>query len=98
MKVYCDYGSRAGLQPKITVEIRNLDLDAERNILYTESSKTKYLTFTKDSEFYNFVTGMKTCTVDVSITLFSGCGFLFSKIIRRNQLLFFTFRRANQDC
>ncbi|XP_060577187.1 uncharacterized protein LOC132734464 [Ruditapes philippinarum] len=68
MKVYCDYGSRAGLQPKITMEIRNLDLDAKRNILYTESSKTKYLTFTEDSEFYNFVTGMKTCTVDVKST------------------------------
>jgi hypothetical protein len=71
IKVYCDYGSRGGLPRKITTEIRDLDLDASSNTLYTESSKAKHLTFTKHSEFYEFVTRMNTCTVDVSITFVS---------------------------
>ncbi|XP_060607617.1 uncharacterized protein LOC132759785 isoform X2 [Ruditapes philippinarum] len=80
MKVYCDYGSRAGLHQKITLEIRNLDLDAESNILHTESSK-----YLENSELVYLVERLKTCTVDVSITfIYFVChnflyGYLFSR-------------------
>jgi hypothetical protein len=73
MKVYCDYGSRGGFPRKISTEIKNLDLDAKSKTLYTESlySKSKYLAFARNSQFYNLVTRMNTCTVDVSITFIS---------------------------
>ena len=62
--MYCDFSRVGASSRQYTMEIRNLDLDVNSGMLYTSSSKMKYVDFNifKDVLFRH----ADICTVDVS--------------------------------